>query len=244
MKGPSQNTIKSVFTSFILIVAIIEFLLLVRHDVIKKIMISRGLLKMEVTDRPDYHCVLGWENTLEKMDYKADACFFGNSITFHSDFQKDYPHLKIVNLGYSGDIIEGMLFRYKQIASVKPDKIFIMAGHNDLTNPYLTMERFGKLYNQLIDSIQGTNPNSSIFLESILPVNHQMKHNIMSSDRIIEANRIIKTLAGERSLVYVDLFSLYADKNNELPIELTTDGIHLKPSSYKMWSDKINQYLE
>ena len=243
MKGPSQIK-KSVFNCIVLIIAIIEFVLLVRHDVIKNIMINRGLLKKEVTERPDYHCLLGWENTLEKMNYKADACFFGNSITFHSDFQKDYPNLKIVNLGYSGDKIEGMLIRYKQIACVKPDKIFIMAGHNDLINPRLPMERFAEVYVQLIDSIQELNPNSDIYLESILPVNHQMKLDVMPSDRIIEANRVIRAVAEERSMVYVDLFSLYADKDKELPAELTIDGVHLKPSSYKRWSEKISQYLE
>ncbi len=244
MKGFFDKSINPVIICVLILIVVIELVLLVRHGVIKDIMINRGFIKKEVTERPDYHSLLGWENTLAKMNYKADVCFFGNSITFDSDFQKDYPNLRIVNLGYSGDKIDGMLFRYKQIASVKPDKIFIMAGHNDLANTRLTLEKFKTIYNQLIDSIQISNPNSVIYLESILPVNHQMKHDIMPSDRIIESNRIIKTLADERSLVYVDLFSLYADKNKELPIELTTDGIHLKPSSYKRWSDKISQYLE
>lgn len=233
-----------IVTCIILVIALIELVLLFRYDVFKSALISRGLLNQEPSERPDYHCIQGWENTLSKMNYKADVCFFGNSITFHSDFQKDYPHLKIINLGYSGDKIDGMLFRYKQIASVRPDKIFIMAGHNDLVNKHLTMEGFKTKYVQLIDSIQRANPNSIIYLESILPVNHQMRPDIIPTYRIIEANNIIKSLAEEHSMVYVDLFSLYADNNKELPTVLTTDGIHLRPSSYKIWSDNISQYLE
>ena len=243
MKGISKKTIKLVFTCVIILIAVIEFVLLIRHDVIKNILINRGILKKEVTERPDYHCLLGWANTLEKIDFKADACFFGNSITFHSDFQKDYPNLKIVNLGYSGDIIDGMLIRYKQIASVKPQKIFLMAGLNDLRNPLVTIEKFRESYKQLLDSIRISNPNANIYLESILPVNHQINYKLYPTERIMEANRVIKGLAKQYSLVYIDLFSLYADKNNELPADLTTDGVHLKPESYRIWSNAIHHYL-
>lgn len=243
MKGLIKRIQKSVFTCVIILITVIEFVLLIRHDVIKNILINRGLMKKEVTERPDYHCLLGWENTLEKMDYKADACFFGNSITFHSDFQKDYPNLKIVNLGYSGDIIDGMLIRYKQIASVKPKKIFLMAGFNDLRDPRVTIEKFRESYKQLLDSIRLSNPNSNIYLESILPVNHQMNSKLYPTERIMEANSVIKELATQYSLVYIDLFSLYADKNNELPADLTTDGVHLKPESYRIWSNAIHHYL-
>lgn len=244
MKSLLKLLSRHMVCSIILIIAILELIILIRHDVIKNSLIARGYLKQVPEERADYHCLLGWENTLEKMDYKADICFLGNSITFHSDFQKDYPEKKIVNLGYSGDDIEGMIIRNKQVASVKPDKIFVMAGYNDLMKRHISIDDFKELYKQLIDTLKQSNPQSELYLESILPVNHQINSKVFSKNRLIDANHAIKELADEYSLKYIDLFSLYADQDNELPQELTSDGVHLNLSAYKRWSDALKIYLE
>lgn len=235
--------IHPMFTIIILIVALFELVLLVRHDVVNNILIGRGLLKREPNERSDYLCIQGWTNTLQKIDYKADVCFIGNSITLNADFHKEFPDKSIINLGYSGDCIEGMIIRKQQISSVSPEKIFLMAGFNDLQYRHLSIEDFKSEYEQLIDSIQSSNPQSELYLESILPVNHQMNSNIVSTAKILEANNVIKQLATQHSLVYIDLFSLYADSHNELPQELTYDGVHLYSSSYTIWSNAISNYI-
>lgn len=227
----------------ILLVAIFEFAMLVRHDFFKNALIERGYLKQDPTERRDFQCLQGWENTLNKMGYKADVCFFGNSLTYNSDFQKDYPDIKIVNLGYSGDGLEGMIARHKQVSAVHPDKIFIMAGCNDIGKKRISLTTFNDLYNQLIDSMQVSNPGATIYLQSILPVNHELKPRMYPTSLIIEANTIIEEIAKQHFLTYIDLFSLYADENNELDKRLTTDGQHLKPSAYKIWSNAIEDYL-
>ena len=239
-----KSKYKSIFILVITVIAIFETLILVRHDVIKKILINRGLVKQIPTERSDYQCLMGWENCLRKMNYKADVCFIGNSIIFNSDFQKDYPDKKIVNLGYSGDCIDGMLIRYKQVSSVSPTKIFIMAGINDLTHKHLSIERFRETYNQLIDSILFSNPRSNLYLQSILPVNHRLNSNLCPTEKILQANTIIQELAGQYSLTYIDLYSLYADENGELPLRFTKDGIHLYDSAYKLWSKEIIKFIE
>lgn len=43
--------------------------------------------------------------------------------------------------------------------------------------------------------------------------------------------------------MFVDLFSLYV-KNNEMPMSLTKDGIHLKDSAYKRWYDKLKSFVQ
>lgn len=227
----------------ILLVAIFEFAMLVRHDFFKNALIERGYLKQEPSERRDYHCLLGWENTLNKMGYKADVCFLGNSLIYNSNFQNDFSDKKIVNLGYPGDGLEGMIARHKQVSAVHPDKIFIMAGCNDIDKKRFSMNTFRDLYNQLIDSIMISNPGATIYLQSILPVNHDLRPRMYSTSLINEANTIIEEIAIRRSLTYIDLFSLYADDNNELDKRLTTDGQHLKPSAYTIWSEAIGSHL-
>ena len=68
-----------------------------------KVLVKLGLKEPVVKTN---HALLAWENCLEKLDYDADVVFFGDSITYQSDFQ--HPGLKIVNLGYSGDTLSGI----------------------------------------------------------------------------------------------------------------------------------------
>lgn len=93
----------------------------------------------------------------------------------------------------------------------------------------------------LLDSI----PNADIYLQSILPVNTDMKKDLdITPDKIIEANKVIKRFADAHPrCYYVDLFSVY-ELNGIMPPKLTRDGVHLFPQSYDKWAEKIRPYME
>ena len=59
------------------------------------------------------------------------------------------------------------------------------------------------------------------------------------NSKVQEANKVAESIAKELNCRYIDLYSLYADKNNELPRKLTIDGVHLYPNSYDRWAEKI-----
>ena len=167
--------------------------------------------------------------------------FFGNSITAGSDFQKEFPNLSIINLGLPGDDLVGMMFRVPMIQEVNPKVIFIMAGANDLflISEQLFIERYGNLLKTIKDSI----PQANIVVESILPMNHEKKKDALSSDVIVSANKSLRILAGEHGCGFINLYDLYSE-NNEMPSNLTRDGIHLYPHAYDRWSEAITPYLK
>lgn len=204
----------------------------------------KSFMTNSVNAQSDYWCMEGWQNTLEKLNYDCDICFFGNSLTCYSDFQKFFPEKRIVNLGYPSQGIRGMLKRYKSISFVKPEKIFIMAGINDLNLETLTIGDFCGVYETLIDSIIATNKNAKVFLESVLPVNHRINSHHPSTINIKTANEFISKLALKKHVEYIDLYSLYADDKGELKDHLTWDGLHLKQEAYQLWADKLKQYIE
>lgn len=163
------------------------------------------MIEVSPTDAPDYWAIRGWTNTLQKMSYDADICFLGNSITYASNFQTYFTDKKIVELGYPGDTMIGMMRRMDMLRAVCPEKVFLMAGINDLANQSMDMDEFAERYNVLVDSITNACPHAEVYLESILPVNrsHRMYRNC---DRIIQANQIITRIAGEKGMIYIDLF--------------------------------------
>ena len=211
--------------------------------------ITRQLQKMGLQEKDetliaDYWCIRGWTNTLEKLDLNVDVVFFGNSITYGCNFDKQFPHLSICNLGYPGDNLDGMLRRIDQIKVVHPKNVFVMAGINGLSNQ--SQQEFMTKYSILVDSINKVVPTSRVFLQSILPVNPTMdagKTYKGKTDKIVAGNDAIRRIAKERECVYIDLYNLYA-KDNIMPSELTRDGVHLYPKSYDRWAEVIRKYLE
>jgi lysophospholipase L1-like esterase len=206
---------------------------LIRRDIISYTSIDDELM-------PDYWARKGWINTIEKLHTDFDIAFFGNSITRGSDFQEYFPDKKIINLGYAGDNITGMIRRVPMLQAANPKKIFIMAGTNDIfhINTDALVKRYTILLNEINDSI----PNATVYIQSILPMNQNMYKSAPSNDKIIEANNAIKNLADQRHIRYIDLYSLYVD-DNVLPANITKDGIHIYPQYYQKWADKVKPFI-
>ena len=54
------------------------------------------------------------------------------------------------------------------LEAVNPEKIFIMAGTNDLV--HVSLEEYRRRYLLLISTIKESIPNATIYIESVLPI--------------------------------------------------------------------------
>lgn len=191
-----------------------------------------------VPERSDNSCVDSWNNCIEKLDMQVDVVFFGDSHIAGGDFQKAFPKAKSINLGYIGEDTKGMLRRVETIAAMQPKKVFLMGGINGLSNQ--SLENFAYWYAALVDSIRSAVPDAELYIESILPVTGYSDY--CDNAKIIQANNIIKRIAQERNLTYIDLHSHYA-VNNALPDSMSYDGLHLTPSAYVGWYELIKERM-
>src|SRR5690606_3127385 len=157
-----------------------------------------------------------------------------------SDFQLLFPDHKIINLGLSGDNIIGMKRRVPMLKAVNPKKIFIMAGTNDLV--HVNLDEYESRYISLITTIKDSIPEAKIYIQSVLPSNNKLGK-YASNAKVQEANKIAENIASKFNCVYINLYDLYADENNELPKEFTHDGVHLVPEKYDIWANAIRDYL-
>ena len=196
----------------------------------------RNLISLSDESHPDYWARIGWTNTVNKLHSEFDVAFFGNSITRGSDFQFYFTDKKIINLGYSGDNITGMLRRVPMLQAAHPKKIFVMAGTNDIF--HITIDEFSERYEKLLNAISDSLPYSSVYLQSILPMNGEIKHGCPSDEKIRNANKRLSEIANKRNLKYVDIYNAYV-QDGKLPSQLTRDGIHLIPEHYNKWAKII-----
>lgn len=234
----------------ILLFALVIFIGCIKTDYINNKLEKIGIMKFEHPNPGDYKCIQGWANTIEKLHLDMDIVFFGNSITQESSFETYFPNVKILNLGYPGNTIDGMLYRIDQIKAVNPKKVFVMAGINGL--PLQTYQEFTEKYTSMVDSIKQIIPTAKIYLQSILPVNTSMKNGTLLKEekfaksieeKIANCNKIIESIAKQKGCVYINLYKLYAI-DSTMPKELTRDGVHLYPEAYDKWAKEIKKYIE
>ena len=86
------------------------------------------------------------------------------------------------------------------------------------------------------------NVDAIIYVESILPVSEEvsLNHDYIKMSKINEYNDLLKEMAKEKSVYYLDISSAVANEQGYLPVDAATDGIHLN----KNYCDKWLQYLK
>lgn len=220
------------------LIAALYYVACVKTDFSKRMM-AKIMHDVYVPERQDGCCVDSWNNCIEKLDMEVDVVFFGDSETAGGDFQKAFPDVKSINLGYIGEDVKGMLRRVDAIAAVKPKKVFLMAGINGLQQQ--TVDDFAYWYAALVDAIQNAVPEAELYIESILPVTGYSDY--CDNGKIREANIVLQRLATERNIPYIDIYYAYA-YDGALANTMSYDGLHLTEEAYDIWYDAIREFLE
>ena len=144
------------YTSLVInVVLLISFFYVVclKTDMSKKLLAKMGLTSYNnafMRHQIEYRCLEGWANCLRKCNDTMDVVFYGNSLTFESNFHELFPNLKICNLGCNRDNLDDLIHRSFIINKVSPHKIFVLGGINSILD--ISLEDFNTKYLTLIIS--------------------------------------------------------------------------------------------
>ncbi|KNY29773.1 GDSL-type esterase/lipase family protein [Pseudobacteroides cellulosolvens] len=173
---------------------------------------------------------------------KNPIVFFGDSLTENFDLNKYFP--EVINKGKSGDTTFGALGRLDKVIMVKPKALFIMLGTNDVWRGFsedITLAN----YRHIINIVKIASPKTQIIIQSLPPFGIKV-HNFdpnTANTKISSLNKGLQSLAKELNIKFVDIGSLYKDKDGMLDTTHTSDGIHIKLSSYHKWVNAIKKYV-
>jgi len=187
---------------------------------------------------------------LEYDDFE-DAAFIGDSRTVGLEMNSDKPKasfyasiglnvssaltdsaIKLDN-GNDGTVLQAMNQK-------KFGRIFVMFGINELGWPYPDV--FQEKYEELINQIKEVQPDAKIYVQSILPVSYLATNtnSVFTNENINEFNEsYVKKAAENTGSVYLDVASMFKDENGALPVEASTDGIHLIRDYCLEWMDYL-----
>ena len=170
----------------------------------------------------------------------AAVVFVGDSITEGGLWSEWLPGVDVINRGISGNTTQDILDRMHHIVSVKPDKLFLMIGVNDL-NKRLGAAVALANYTKLFDLIDAQLPDIEVYIQSVLPVNAVWP--LIDNTHIPTLNAALAQHADERGYRYIDLHSVFSDEEGALKPDLSNDGIHLLAPGYRLWRGHVEEFL-
>jgi lysophospholipase L1-like esterase len=171
------------------------------------------------------------------MNDKETLIMLGDSLTEGWRWDSLKPEASVINLGVSGDSTMGVRCRLNRCAELKPKKIFLQVGINDLSQgrtPEEVAEGHFKIWRELAEKL----PQAELSICSLTPINEKRlawPSESLKNSRVEETNRLIKEAAEREGLIYVDLHAAMADGEGSLPDHMTDDGVHLARAAYEIW---------
>ena len=221
------------------------------HSVVRLRSVISNIVAASIKENPrvytDYYYKRISEFNEQPQISSKDIVMLGNSLTEGGgDWEKRLGVKNVINRGIVGDEILGVYDRLESVVEGCPQRIYLLIGINDISHN-ATKDSMVRNIQMVIEKIREKSPATELFLQSILPINEKIgKYSRLKGKTamIPQINEDLRKLAEREGIHYVDLFSLFKEKNsNSMRMNLTSDGLHLTEEGYKVWCKAILKTL-
>ncbi len=137
------------------------------------------------------------------------------------------------------------------VTDLKPSKIFINIGTNDLSNSRIPISELMENYDKIISEIEEKLPEAMIYLMAYYPVNYEAAAEnmreclkIRNNEKIRNANAEVKKLAEKHGQRYIDINKNLMDEQGRLKAEYTIEGLHINEDGYRAVYNDIMGYVK
>ena len=125
-------------------------------------------------------------------------------------------------------------------------KVYLSLGVNELG--VYNDEGFYTSYCAAIDAIRAVQPKAVIYIQGLIPLNEKQieeyngnKYNL-TNEHLRIYNDLMRRVAEEKQVVYLDLYTEFADENGSLPEGVSRDGVHLVKDACRQWLDYLKTH--
>ncbi|WP_062108772.1 GDSL-type esterase/lipase family protein [Bacillus niameyensis] len=167
--------------------------------------------------------------------------FVGDSLTQRNQWHEFFPGLTVLNRGIDSDRSLGVLRRLDEIVTLKPKKVFLMIGINDIYDGR-DSDHILANYESIITQVKSKLPDTKLYIQSLLPVNNSVFHHKIDNGVVEKLNAKLADLAKIHSVSFIDLYP-HVLKNKELDENYTLDGCHLSGQGYLAWVQLIKKFV-
>ena len=185
----------------------------------------------------------------------ADLIFIGDSITQGWEgngknvWAEFYAKRNAVNLGIGGDRTQHVLWRldHGNIEGINPKLAVLMIGTNNSGSN--TSEQIAAGVTAIVEKLRQKLPSTKVLVLGVFPrganfdAAKQKTEKGLPNDaqrKVNEgANEIIKKLADNKLVYYVDIGPKFLEADGTLSREIMPDLLHLNEKSYRIWAESI-----
>lgn len=136
------------------------------------------------------------------------------------------------------------------ILDLKPARLFINIGTNDLSDASIPIDSMIETYDKIITAVEQRLPDITIYLMAYYPVNYEaaaesMKAclQIRTNDKIALANEKVARLAAKHHQRYIDINRNLKDEQGRLKAAYTIEGMHINEDGYRAIFEDIMSYV-
>ncbi len=180
----------------------------------------------------------------------CDLLFIGDSITHNWEkpgkkvWKKFYSKRKAINIGFSGDRTEHVLWRldHGEFPKSKPKVAILMIGTNNTGQKMQKAAETAQGIKAIINKIQQKSPKTHILLLAIFPRDAKASGKMRQLNNKI--NNIIKTYDDGKTVHFLNINSAFLKPNGDLPKSIMPDYLHPQAKGHQIWAKAIEPTLK
>ncbi len=187
----------------------------------------------------------------ENYCQKNQTVLAGDSITElynHTELFEEYSKLtgtSVYNRGISGDTSDRLLERFESnILNIEPKNIVMLIGTNDL-GLGADIEYIKENIKKIILLTKQKLPEINFVLIGVFPINNKISNQGKRKNKDINAlNALLKNLASDLKIKFVNLNEKLSDSNGNLNSKYTYDGLHTNALGFEIETNEILHMLK
>ena len=177
---------------------------------------------------------------------KVDLLMIGDSITHGWEngkarevWDKYYAKRNALNLGFSGDRTEQVLWRFQngEIDGISPKLAIVMIGTNNAGHRKEKSEHTAAGIKAITQQLRDRLPKTKVLLLGIFPRGKDDKDALRQLN--VATNRIIADYADGENVFYLDISEAFLEDNGSLPQSIMPDLLHPNDKGYRLWAEAM-----
>lgn len=189
----------------------------------------------------------------EKLQQAAqgdvDLVLIGDSITHGWEdagqdvWQRHFGHINTLNLGFSGDRTENVLWRFEhgELNGLNPRAAVIMIGTNNAGHRQEPSEMTATGVRAIIDELKARLPETDILLLGIFPRGATDDDHLRRLNH--RTNGILETMAEDERVTYLNINDAFLTDDGQLSEAVMPDLLHPNEHGYELWAQAMKPVL-
>ncbi len=178
---------------------------------------------------------------------KVDLLLVGDSITHAWEnrkkagavWDKYYAKRNALNIGFSGDRTENVLWRFQHgaIDDILPKLAILMIGTNNAGHRKEASKDTALGIQAILEEMKKRLPKTKILLLAIFPRGKDANDPLRKLNE--GTNKIIQDYADDKVVFFLNINDKFLDKNGVLPKTIMPDLLHPNQKGYEIWAEAM-----